>query len=113
MMQALTQHRDYFIATAAVYVPCCVYPWLRTCFEYGVSQKAQIFVEDNGFTRITIPAKFNWKPGQHCFLRFTSFGLLGTLSSHPFTICSLPSTRQDEPSELVFYLRHKGGLTAK
>ncbi|KAE8451687.1 hypothetical protein EG329_003144 [Mollisiaceae sp. DMI_Dod_QoI] len=104
---------DYFIGTAAVYVPCYVYPWLRTCFEYGVSQKAQIFVEDSGFTRITIPAKFNWKPGQHCFLRFTSFGLLGALSSHPFTICSLPSTQLEEPSELVFYVRHQGGLTAK
>jgi NAD(P)H-flavin reductase len=106
-------YRDYFIATAAVYVPCYVYPWLRTCFEYGVRQKAQLSVEDNGFTRITIPAKFKWVPGQHCFLRFTSFGLLPAMSSHPFTICSLPSTQPDESSELVFYIRHEGGFTAK
>ncbi|KAL6822747.1 ferric reductase like transmembrane component domain-containing protein [Trichoderma sp. SZMC 28015] len=103
---------DYFIATAAVYVPCYVYPWLRTYFEYGVGQKAQLLVEDNGFIRITVPVKFNWKPGQHCFLRFTSFGLLHTLSSHPFTICSLPAVGPNEQSELVFYIRQGTGLTA-
>jgi NAD(P)H-flavin reductase len=109
----LTFYRHYFIATAAVYVPCFVYPWLRTCFEYGFTQKAYIHVEDNGFTRITVPSvNMKWKPGQHCFLRFTSFGLQA-FSSHPFTICSLPSNRPDEKSELVFYIRHKRGLTEK
>ncbi|KAL9080553.1 MAG: hypothetical protein Q9157_000695 [Trypethelium eluteriae] len=103
----------YFIATAAVYVPCLVFPWLRTCFEYGFTQKAYIHVEDNGFTRITIPSvSFKWTPGQHCFLRFTSFGMQA-LSSHPFTICSLPSSRPEEKSELVFYIRHQRGLTEK
>lgn len=53
-----------------------------------------------------------WRPGQHCFLRFTSFGLQA-YSSHPFTICSLPSTRTDGKSELVFYIRHSHGLTKK
>ncbi|KAK4073151.1 uncharacterized protein Triagg1_5431 [Trichoderma aggressivum f. europaeum] len=104
---------DYFIATAAVYIPCYVYPWLRTCVEYGVGQKAQLFVEDNGFILITIPVKFNWKPGQYCFLRFTSFGLLHALSSHPFTICSLPAVAPNEQSELVFYIRQGSGLTAQ
>ncbi|KKP02758.1 hypothetical protein THAR02_05147 [Trichoderma harzianum] len=104
---------DYFIATAAVYVPCYVYPWLRTYFEYGVGQNAQLLVEDNGFIRITVPVKFNWKPGQHCFLRFTSFGLLHSLSPHPFTICSLPAAGPNEQSELIFYIRHGTGLTAK
>jgi hypothetical protein len=49
----------YFIATAAVYVPCFVYPWLRNVFEYKWTQQAHIFVEENGFTRITVPAKFH------------------------------------------------------
>ena len=89
-----------------------MYPWLRTFFEYGIGQKAQIFIEDNGFTRITIPANFKWQPGQHCFLRFRSFGI-HALSSHPFTICSLPSMSQEKPSELTFYIRHQGGLTAR
>ncbi|KAF7906696.1 hypothetical protein EAF00_000975 [Botryotinia globosa] len=103
---------DYFVATAAVYVPCWTYPWLRTLFEYGTHQKAEIFIEENGFTRITIPANFKWQPGQHCFLRFRSFGI-HALSSHPFTICSLPSTSLDKPSEITFYIRHQGGFTAR
>ncbi|KAJ5986303.1 hypothetical protein N7451_010668 [Penicillium sp. IBT 35674x] len=103
----------YFIATAAVYVPCFVFPVLRTCFEYGFRQKARISVEENGFTRIAIPVNFSWRPGQHCFLRFTSFGLLQALSAHPFTICSLPSRQSGVKSELVFYIRHQGGFTAQ
>ncbi|KAA8618490.1 ferric reductase [Pyrenophora tritici-repentis] len=87
----------YFVATAAVYIPCFVYPWLRSVFEYKWTQKAHIAVEDNGFTRINIPANFHWTQGQHCFLRFTSFGILPA----------------DEASELVFYICHQGGFTAK
>lgn len=103
--------RDYFIATAAVYVPCYTYPWLRTLFEYGTRQKATLTIEENGFTRIAIPANFTWTPGQHCFLRFTSFGIMKAVSAHPFTICSLPATREGESNEMVFYIRHQGGFT--
>ncbi|KAL1607902.1 hypothetical protein SLS60_002840 [Paraconiothyrium brasiliense] len=104
---------DYFIATAAVYVPCYAYSWCRIIFEYGFTQKARIQVEENGFTRIVIPAKFKWTPGQHCFLRFTNFGLSHALSSHPFTICSSPSIDPDTSSELVFYIRQQKGFTSK
>ncbi|KAJ5752731.1 hypothetical protein N7520_009648 [Penicillium odoratum] len=103
----------YFIATAAVYVPCFIFPMLRTCFEYGLRQRAQVSVEENGFIRITIPVDFTWRPGQHCFLRFTSFGILPALSAHPFTICSLPSRQLGVKSQLIFYIRHQGGFTAK
>ncbi|KIX93598.1 uncharacterized protein Z520_10776 [Fonsecaea multimorphosa CBS 102226] len=103
---------DYFVATAAIYVPCWTYPWLRTLFEYGIGQKAQIIVEDNDIIRVTIPANFQWRPGQHCFLRFRSFGI-GALTSHPFTICSLPSTLPDRLSEIVFYIRPRGGFTGR
>lgn len=103
---------DYFIAIAAVYVPCCVYPWLRTLFEYGIHQKATISIQ-SGFVRVAIPAKGNWKPGQHCFLRFPGFGLWQAISSHPFTICSMPSMQSNESKELVFYIRPHGGFTAK
>ncbi|RGP74520.1 hypothetical protein FSPOR_1097 [Fusarium sporotrichioides] len=103
----------YFVGTAAVYVPCYVYPWLRTCFEYGVRAKAHVKVEDNRFVRVTIPANFTWEIGQHCFLRFTGFGLAQALSSHPFTICSLPSTSPGDQSFLVFYLKRHRGFTAK
>lgn len=86
---------------------------MRTIFEYGFSQKAEISAEDNGFIRVAIPAKFHWKPGQHCFLRFTSFGFFDAVSAHPFTICSTPSLNSREPSELVFYIRHQRGFTEK
>ena len=109
----LITHRHYFIATAAVYVPCLIYPWLRTAFEYGLGQKPHIHIEDNGFIRLTIPSvRMRWTPGQYCFLRFTSFGLQA-FSSHPFTICSLPAIEEKEKSELVFYIRHSHGLTQK
>jgi NAD(P)H-flavin reductase len=103
----------YFVATAAVYVPCFVYPWLRTVFEYKWSQRAEVSVEENGFIRITIPAMFHWTPGQHCFLRSTSFGVLPALTAHPFTICSSPLTMSGEANQLVFYIRHQGGFTDK
>jgi NAD(P)H-flavin reductase len=90
-----------------------VYPWLRTCFEYGITQKAQVFIEENGFIRIIVPAKFDWTPGQHVFLRFTGFGLLHAISAHPFTICSSPSMQPNKQSELMFYLRHQGGFTSR
>ncbi|KAG8351646.1 hypothetical protein FVEN_g13197 [Fusarium venenatum] len=105
--------RHYFIGTAAVYVPCCIYPWLRTLYEHRVQTKAHVTVEDNGFVRVTIPANFTWEIGQHCFLRFTGFGLSEALSSHPFTICSLPSTSPADQSVLVFYLKRHKGFTAK
>ena len=105
--------RDYFVATAAVYVPCYVYSWLRTCFEHGITQRAYITIESNGFTRIAIPTNGEWTPGQHCFLRFTSFGIFQAFSTHPFTICSSPAIDPNEPSEMVFYLRHQTGFTAK
>lgn len=63
--------------------------------------------------RITVPANFHWVPGQHCFLRFTSFGLLHALSTHPFTICSLPLEKPTQQSELTFYIRPEKGFTAK
>jgi len=103
----------YFIATAAIYVPCFVYPWLRTVFEYKWTKQARVTVESNGFTRVTIPVNFHWTPGQHCFLRFTSFGILHAISSHPFTIGSSPSRTKNGQSELVFFIRHQDGFTKK
>lgn len=94
-----------------MYGPTFAYTWLRTIFEYGTRQKAEITIEDNGFTRVTIPANFKWVPGQHCFLRFTGFGVQALASSHPFTICCLPSDCPAKQSEMVFYLRHRGGFT--
>ncbi|KAF2627259.1 hypothetical protein BU25DRAFT_468896 [Macroventuria anomochaeta] len=78
------------IETAVIYVPCFVCPWLLTAFEYSFTQKAHIHMEDNGFIRLTIPLAF---------------------SSHPVTICLLPSVQAKGKSELVFYIRYSHGLT--
>jgi NAD(P)H-flavin reductase len=53
----------------------------------------------------------DWIPGQHCFLRFRSFGWHG-LTSHPFTICSSPASN-GRASEAVFYIRAQGGFTSR
>lgn len=81
-------------------------------FEYGLGQGAHIVAEDNGFIRVTVPANFYWVPGAHCFLRFTGMGI-HALSTHPFTICSLPTTTSSTRSELTFYIRGQGGFTSR
>lgn len=48
-----------------------------------------------------------WAPGQHVFLRFWALGL-NAYTSHPFTICSLPDSK-----EMVFYIRPQAGITAR
>ncbi|KAL6702816.1 hypothetical protein ACN47E_000902 [Coniothyrium glycines] len=101
----------YFVATAAIYVPCWLFPWLRTIFEYKWTQQAHIVAEDNGYTRVTILANLHWTPGQHCFLRFTSFGILHAISAHPFTICSSPTENEKGQVELIFYIRCQRGFT--
>jgi ferredoxin-NADP reductase len=79
--------------------------------EYGFNQKARIFVEDNDIIRVIIKIDMDWIPGQHCFLRFRKFGWHG-LTSHPFTICSLPS-KDGRASEAVFHIRVQGGFTSR
>ena len=54
-----------------------------------------------------------WTPGQHVFIRFLTLGL-HSFTAHPFSICSLPaSPRENRPSELVFYIRPRGGFTSR
>ena len=54
-----------------------------------------------------------WTPGQHVFVRFLTLGL-HSLTTHPFSVCSLPASDQDpRPSELVFYIRPRGGFTSR
>jgi hypothetical protein len=62
--------------------------------------------------KVTIPVKTAWKPGQYIFVRFLTLGL-HALTTHPFTICSIPSVRPKTPSQLVFYIKARGGLTGR
>lgn len=54
-----------------------------------------------------------WTPGQHVFIRFLTLSL-HSLTAHPFSICSMPALpHNNQPSELVFYIRPRGGFTSR
>ncbi|KAI9740304.1 MAG: hypothetical protein M1834_004882 [Cirrosporium novae-zelandiae] len=105
--------RDYFIAAGIIYTLCFLYSQLRTFFEYGLSHHANLSFVSNDLLRVVVPAEFSWAPGQHIFIRFITLGI-HSLTSHPFTICSLPrSSPQTLNSELVFYIKTRSGLTSR
>ena len=63
---------------------------------------------------MSISSWFNLKTAMtdmHCSVRFMTLGV-HACSIHPFTACSLPS-QSGKQSELVFYIRPRGGLTSK
>ncbi|TVY33102.1 Ferric/cupric reductase transmembrane component [Lachnellula subtilissima] len=98
---------DYFIATLALYLPTLVYGVARTVTHTNPPHAASLTLLQDGTLQITIPSPIIWSPGQHVFLRFWSLGI-HTLSTHPFTICSLPDSRRME-----FYVKPAGGFTAR
>ncbi len=105
--------RDYFIATGVIYITSLLYSQLRTYLKYGFGQRARLSLATNGSVRVSIPVDFSWTPGQHVFIRFLTLGL-HSLTAHPFSICSLPALLQyNGPSELVFYIRPRGGFTSR
>ncbi|KAF9888879.1 hypothetical protein FE257_008249 [Aspergillus nanangensis] len=76
---------DYFIATATIYLLSLTISQIKTSLVNG---------------------------RQHVFIRFLSPQLgLHCLTAHPFTICSIPKGAQ--PSEMVFYVQVRGGVTAR
>ncbi|KAJ5247797.1 hypothetical protein N7468_002780 [Penicillium chermesinum] len=101
---------DYFIATGVLYTLCWLYAQCRTWFEHGVRHKATLVAESDYTMKITIKTQMHWAPGQHIFLRFLTCGV-HALTAHPFTVCSVPQTNGE--NELVFYVRQRGGLTAR
>lgn len=72
--------------------------------------KATFELLPDEMVKVVIPshASMTWKPGQHFFLKFSP----RLLSSHPFTCTSLPSESKDG-KVLEFYVRVRGGMTAK
>ncbi|KAI2617660.1 putative FRE ferric reductase-like transmembrane component [Hypomontagnella submonticulosa] len=104
---------DYFIATGVLYALSFLYPQIRTYFEFGLSHRATFTMVSDLALKVTIPVDTTWRPGQHMFLRFVHLGV-HAFTAHPFTICSMPATR-DSPgqSKLVFYVHPRGGITAR
>ena len=64
--------------------------------------------------KISIPSsKLNWKPSQHMFLRFLTPNL-HALTSHPFTICSIPPpSGKSQENVLTFFVAARGGMTGR
>jgi len=60
--------------------------------------------------KVEVLTIMKWKPGQHVFVRFLT-GAHG-LTSHPFSICSLPNKNGGSGS-LVFYIKPRGGITGR
>ncbi|CAK1363054.1 Ferric/cupric reductase transmembrane component 1 [Cercospora beticola] len=106
---------DYFIATAVIFTLTFLHSQLRIYFQHGIKQ-ATIVLESNGFVKITIPTQTTWRAGQHYFVRFLGMGPGVAATSHPFSAGSLPTKAhfyEAAQSELVFYIRAQGGLTAR
>jgi ferric-chelate reductase len=98
---------DYFIATLALYLPTLAYGILRTATHTNPPHTASFTLLQDGTLQITIPSPIIWSPGQHVFLRFWTLGI-HSLSTHPFTICSLP-----ESGRMEFFVKPAGGFTAR
>ncbi len=67
---------DYFIAAAAIYVPCFLYTHIKTYVEHGFRLKPTMNLETNEVIRIVVPVRFSWIPGQHIFVRFRALGFM-------------------------------------
>lgn len=104
---------DYIIATAVLYTLSWCYSQCKTYFEYGLGHKACLQRETNDTLKITINTrKVIWTAGQHIYLRFLAGGITHMLTTHPFTICSMPQLEMTgKTSTLVFYIRPRGGAT--
>ncbi|KAI1441550.1 ferric reductase like transmembrane component-domain-containing protein [Annulohypoxylon stygium] len=112
----------YLYSTLAIWLASCLvrlfYKWqtfsiFRDWF-HGLPSRVEEL--PGGMTKVTIlaPADFQWKPGQHCWIRIPH---LSILQNHPFTIANLPKRlsagvkRDSEVQEMVLYVRAHQGLT--
>src|SRR6201996_4796218 len=118
-------YRDYFIATAAIYFSTFFYSQLKMYLIYGCSHKAVVTSMPCGMLQVTIPVhpgsvthsktpmRISWHPGQHVFIRFLTLGI-HAFSAHPFSICSLPPSKdKHDPSNLILYINPEGGFTKR
>lgn len=104
---------DYFIATGVLYTLSFLYSQIRTYFEFGFSHRATFTMVSDTVLKVTVPIDTTWQPGQHFFLRFVHLGL-HALTAHPFTIASVPITKNSTGKpKLAFYVQPRGGLTGR
>ena len=109
---------DYLTTAAVLYTVCLAASQLRTWAEHGIGV-AIIEVLPSGAVCIRIPSKSMWRPGQHIFVRFLTWDL-HCLTSHPFTICSLPlgirspiGKDDEKKAEMVMFVKPRSGMTRR
>ncbi|CAG8248226.1 unnamed protein product [Penicillium salamii] len=98
---------DYFIASGAIYFCSLIAGHARTYWKHGM-HTASLELLPCGLVRVEVPSNMKWTPGQHVFIRFLTSDL-HLLTAHPFTI----SSACHETSNLVFYIKPRGGVTGR
>ncbi|KAL7623127.1 ferric reductase [Parahypoxylon ruwenzoriense] len=112
----------YLYATLALWLASCAvrlfYKWQTFSIFRDWFQGFPARLEElpGGMTKVTVlaPPDFQWRPGQHCWLRVPH---LSILQNHPFTIANLPKysargiQRGSDVNDMVFYVRAHHGLT--
>lgn len=84
---------------------------LVTTTEFMRGFPTSLEVLPGKMTRIVVqcPQKFQWKPGQHCYISIPG---ISKLQAHPFTIVSLSTPyRCGGPNDLVLLMRAYNGFT--
>lgn len=106
-------HRDYFIATGAIYLLSLFAAHIRTYLMNGL-HTATLELLPSGLVRVAVPTVINWTPGQHVFVRFLTSDL-HLLTAHPFTISSVCRNPDEtgKASEIIFYIKPRRGVTAR
>ncbi|PQE27674.1 ferric-chelate reductase protein [Rutstroemia sp. NJR-2017a BBW] len=98
-------NRDYLIAALSVYLSTVLYSMIKTFFLTRLHYATVSVLPGNTISLHLPTAKFRWSPAQHVFLRLLHPTLrLHILTSHPFTICSLPS-KDSKQSIMTFCIR--------
>ncbi|KAL4862822.1 hypothetical protein BDV12DRAFT_206971 [Aspergillus spectabilis] len=108
---------DYFIASATIYLLSLLTSLIRTHLING-RHTATLALHQNGLLQVKVPTILSWTPGQHVFIRFSTFshGLgIHSLTSHPFTISSTAHNivESGKANEMVFYIKPKRGITGR
>jgi NAD(P)H-flavin reductase len=102
---------DYFWATLAVYGSSWLLRVVYMTLGNGVTKRATFQALPANMVKVVIQTNTKWSPGQHYFIRFLSLGI-HSLSSHPFTVASIPKSEQNS-GQLELFVRGQNGITGR
>ncbi|KAJ5788049.1 hypothetical protein N7457_003039 [Penicillium paradoxum] len=104
---------DYFVASGVIYFLSLIAGHTRTYLMHGI-HTATLELLPCDLVRVAVPSIIKWTPGQHVFMRFLTPDL-HLFTAHPFTISSACHNPDEigKPSELVFYIKPRGGITGR